>query len=364
MTAAIILRRASLGAHVLGALAVLLSLPAVAAARGVPEVPSTRLACGATVTGSLDLGGQQLFAFVALPGDVVALEAVETGGSGELLQLRMAGPGLRVTTCTGRIDPSSAPARFGRLDGGTYGILVRDCLDDQAVDYSLTLHVVSQSPRNCGTPLRCGATAEGDLSVPGEVAAFRLLAERGDVIHLDVDSDAAIRGGLEVRVFGPDGQPLGDRTTARCSATPRFRAEASGTHTVLVNACWGIPTGDYSIRWTDDSCEAVAQPSPTPTQGEERTPPQTPPRTLPPTATPTPTPIETTAPSPQPQSCAGDCDGDGRITVDEILALVTTSLLGEATGDCPAGDTDDNGRITVDEVVAAIHHALRGCQGT
>ena len=67
--------------------------------------------------------------------------------------------------------------------------------------------------------------------------------------------------------------------------------------------------------------------------------------------TPTPTPM---------QSCVGDCDGDGMVTVDEILKMVSIAL-GAPVDDCPAGDRDGDGEITVDEVLTAVTNALDGC---
>lgn len=58
--------------------------------------------------------------------------------------------------------------------------------------------------------------------------------------------------------------------------------------------------------------------------------------------------------------CAGDCDGDGFVTVDEIVRLVGAALAG-GTGDCAAGDLDENGGISVDEIVSAVSAALLGC---
>lgn len=93
---------------------------------------------------------------------------------------------------------------------------------------------------------------------------------------------------------------------------------------------------------------ATMQPSATPTSTPEETPAITPTPTLEPTATPVP--------------CIGDCDGDGSVTVDEILKMVNIAL-GSPVEECPAGDRDGDGAITVDEILAAVANALRGCPG-
>jgi len=64
-------------------------------------------------------------------------------------------------------------------------------------------------------------------------------------------------------------------------------------------------------------------------------------------------------------ACAGDCDGDGIVTVNEIVELLNGALvaLTGGSGDfhCPAADANCDGFITVDEIVAAVNNALNGC---
>lgn len=67
--------------------------------------------------------------------------------------------------------------------------------------------------------------------------------------------------------------------------------------------------------------------------------------------TPTPTP---------PPSCAGDCDGDGVVTVAEVVRAVSLAL-GEAAAPCASADLDADGRIAINELVAGVNAALAGC---
>jgi hypothetical protein len=66
------------------------------------------------------------------------------------------------------------------------------------------------------------------------------------------------------------------------------------------------------------------------------------------------------APANASAQCVGDCDGNGSVTVDEIVTMVNAALSG-GTGGCDAGDADGNGAITVDEIVSAVNNALNGC---
>jgi hypothetical protein len=60
-------------------------------------------------------------------------------------------------------------------------------------------------------------------------------------------------------------------------------------------------------------------------------------------------------------ACVGDCDGDGSVTVDEIVRGVNIALGMSSVDDCPAFDGDGDGSVTVDEVVTAVNNALNGC---
>lgn len=54
--------------------------------------------------------------------------------------------------------------------------------------------------------------------------------------------------------------------------------------------------------------------------------------------------------------CRGDCDGDGNVTIGEILRGVALAL-GASAEPCPAfGET-----VTIGDLVAAVDRALRGC---
>lgn len=60
-------------------------------------------------------------------------------------------------------------------------------------------------------------------------------------------------------------------------------------------------------------------------------------------------------------SCTGDCDGNGAITVEEIVILANVALGNAPLETCPAGDTDGDQLVTVNEIVAAVIDALGGC---
>lgn len=68
------------------------------------------------------------------------------------------------------------------------------------------------------------------------------------------------------------------------------------------------------------------------------------------------------SPGPPPETaCAGDCDGDGRVTIAELITGVNIALGLAGEGDCPSLDADGDGVVGVDELVGAVRNALDGC---
>jgi hypothetical protein len=65
--------------------------------------------------------------------------------------------------------------------------------------------------------------------------------------------------------------------------------------------------------------------------------------------------------APAPAACIGDCDGDGRVTIDEVLGGVAIALGNAGTDTCAAFDADHDRTVEVHEVVAGVGSALGGC---
>lgn len=59
-------------------------------------------------------------------------------------------------------------------------------------------------------------------------------------------------------------------------------------------------------------------------------------------------------------ACAGDCDGDGQVTVPEIVAVVNAAL-GQGPMPCGTVDTDGDGIVQVPDLIAIVNLALHGC---
>ncbi|MDX2170685.1 MAG: SCE4755 family polysaccharide monooxygenase-like protein [Deltaproteobacteria bacterium] len=59
--------------------------------------------------------------------------------------------------------------------------------------------------------------------------------------------------------------------------------------------------------------------------------------------------------------CAGDCDGDGRVTVAELIRAVGIALGSTAIDDCRAADANGDGQVTVEDLIADVEAALAAC---
>ncbi|MBI3782678.1 MAG: trypsin-like serine protease [Deltaproteobacteria bacterium] len=59
--------------------------------------------------------------------------------------------------------------------------------------------------------------------------------------------------------------------------------------------------------------------------------------------------------------CVGDCNGDGSVTIDELVLGVSIALESRAISVCPIFDADSNGSVTVDELITAVNYALTSC---
>jgi hypothetical protein len=49
------------------------------------------------------------------------------------------------------------------------------------------------------------------------------------------------------------------------------------------------------------------------------------------------------------------------VTVNELVVMVSISLEEELVSACTAGDANGDGTITIDEIIGAVNAALSGC---
>ena len=61
------------------------------------------------------------------------------------------------------------------------------------------------------------------------------------------------------------------------------------------------------------------------------------------------------------RQCPGDCNGDGVVTIDELISAVNIALDNSTVAGCPNADSDADGSVTIDEIIAAVDNALNRC---
>lgn len=114
--------------------------------------------------------------------------------------------------------------------------------------------------------------------------------------------------------------------------------------------------------------------SPTPTPSSTPTFTVTP--TAPPTNTPSVTPTVTVTHTPMPTAtatatrtatgtpkpaCVGDCDGNGEVTVVDLIKGVNIALGTASIDTCPVFDVNGNGEVEITELIIGVNNALTSC---
>ncbi len=60
--------------------------------------------------------------------------------------------------------------------------------------------------------------------------------------------------------------------------------------------------------------------------------------------------------------CVGDCNNTGTVVVIDILIMLDIALgNGEILSQCPSADANGDGKVTVDEILTAENNLLNGC---
>lgn len=70
--------------------------------------------------------------------------------------------------------------------------------------------------------------------------------------------------------------------------------------------------------------------------------------------------LENTGTPPTP-SCVGDCNGDGEVSINELITGVNIALGSAPVSSCEAIDENGNGEVTINELISAVNNALTGC---
>jgi CSLREA domain-containing protein len=146
--------------------------------------------------------------------------------------------------------------------------------------------------------------------------------------------------------------------TATATAAPSASPTQTSTPTATVSATGAASpsvTASPSATATASGTPATSTPS-APATATGTLSPTASPRTDTPTRPSSPTPTET------PRRCPGDCNGDGEVTINELILAVNIALGNRPIDDCRAIDLNADGGATINELIAAVGAALNGCQ--
>ncbi len=142
--------------------------------------------------------------------------------------------------------------------------------------------------------------------------------------------------------------------TEATTATPTASPDLTASQTPTESAATETP-----VPGTPTDTPAAGTPtatSPTETPGEGT------PTDTPVTETPAPgTPTDTPATETPTITCVGDCDGDGMVSISELIRGVNIALELAALDTCAAFDRNGNGAVEISELIAAVNNALDGC---
>jgi len=160
--------------------------------------------------------------------------------------------------------------------------------------------------------------------------------------------------------FAGDNGSFGSPAAAPAAGEALNRIASSGKNDADFNSAAPAPMNNAGAIGTLGTCGEVATATPTDTA-------------LPATATPTNTagsatatatsagasPTATTAAG---STCYGDCNGDGMVTVNELVTLVNIALGDQTASACPSLPPDAT--VTIADLVLAVNNALNGCPST
>ncbi|HUL98620.1 MAG TPA: hypothetical protein VLU24_04160, partial [Mycobacterium sp.] len=59
--------------------------------------------------------------------------------------------------------------------------------------------------------------------------------------------------------------------------------------------------------------------------------------------------------------CLMDCNKNNQVTVDDLVIGISIALGLDRLEHCPVADANGDGLVTVDELVSAVRAALYGC---
>jgi hypothetical protein len=233
-----------------------------------------------------------------------------------------------------------------------------------------------QQTKTPGTPLYCsnagmgchftdpGTKApmvrfEGPTQVdPGAQATYTfIVTSENPTVQIQAGLDVAASGGTLGALLGQQEQALKNFSTMDLEITHTGPKDNDQNGEAAWQFTWQAPTtpGVYVLFGAGNSVDGS-----TTQEGDEAaiTTLMITVGDVAPTPSPTPTPAPTATPG---SACAGDCNGDGQVTVNELILGVNIALGSQPASVCTAIDINGDGTVTINELIAAVTRALNGC---
>ncbi len=228
--------------------------------------------------------------------------------------------------------------------------------------------------------LASDAALSGSTTVAHPLQSPPVRSSDGDVLSCivqnlsdeSVDVEVHIDNGLDTIVTSGDLTVLPGRVlTVAFTTTPVFGAFCQFDLGTRVSNVRGFAQlmdigGSNTRLLYGASAPLVVEPVPTPSPSHTASISPTLTATVDPTISVTPaaaTPTATSDPtiSATPAACVGDCDGNGSVSISELVTMVNIALGSRPLADCLPGDRDGGGSIVISELIAAVNNALNGC---
>jgi len=188
---------------------------------------------------------------------------------------------------------------------------------------------------------------------PATDARIDLLLARGAVGECDLVATATVAGQPRGWLQAVEGSLQSDRRTEAFWDDQEVRALAAVSGQEVTYTCAPPGSGvrlaldrDEDTFFDGDELDAGSNPAD--------------PSSIPDLPTPPPTATSTVTPTPR-ATCAGDCNGNHEVTVEELILSVSIALGTAGDGECPPSDSDGDGLVSVDDIIRSVNVALSRC---
>jgi len=315
----------------------------------------TALSCGVPTAGQLSVAGEvDSYVFAASgDGSWVALSLASTPAPPQRLRMRVFDPqGVPIPgadTCDGTV--SVRPANPGR-----YTVLVGACAQPVTGPYT-----IMRDTADCSVSLAVGSAA----GAPGQQVSVNVLLDTnghqvaGTENDISFDPDAPIaakaNGAPNCTVnplinkdattfrFQPAGCEVGDCESVHALVFAIDNNDPIDDESILYTCRVNLPATGSTESFPLSCANAVAS-----TPDGARLPSQ----------------CSSGMVTASTNPCPGDCDGNGAVSVAELVTAVNIALGFIDPSECSALDTNHDGHVGVEELVMAVNSALDGCTAT